>query len=181
MSTQEPKTITININVRANDIESFHDYSQADPLWANILAPVPADNFVENLNGGWYHEIAAGDTLEFELNQSEDNDAKDLQIEYVRLNPLGVVHYKNKSPLEVWSGIVDTEKTAGAVGKLGAFYLQKGSSEPAFSLVASSTMEDFSPNLNYTILFSFIDTTNIRRYCSVDPLLKTTGRNISKP
>ncbi|GAB5528150.1 MAG: hypothetical protein Roseis2KO_60220 [Roseivirga sp.] len=168
-------TIAIKLIVPVEEIQNFHLHSQENPNWANIYTPFPADNFVGGLEQARYLELFPEQTLTFEIANADEFAAAELEIEYVRLRPLGEIHYKLQSPRAVWANVIDVDQTKGAVGRLGAYYLKRSHENPPFKLITSSEMTDYSPNLAYSILFSFKDNWGTRRYCTVDPLIKTSS------
>jgi len=175
-----PDPIEVIIKVEPKVIEEFHHDSQEGHDWGNINAPFDSNNLSENVGttvGSWYQQLEAGQQMNFSLMHADP--AYGLEIVYISLNPLGVIDYKQNSPIDAWKQVLDLEKTQGAIGGFGAFYLtdpEPNSNLPLYSLVASNNLKENSPNLSYTILFSFIGIRSGRRhYCTIDPLIKTSS------
>lgn len=171
------KTRHIHIRVPVQEIAHFHDESQEGSDWANILDPFAVDNLTHAENGSWYQTLFPHETITFKISESPNQGSldPDLTIEFIRFNPLGEVNYRTQSPINAWHQLIDP-KTKGSVGELGSFYLEA----PDYTLHSSNYVNDFSPNLTYTILFSFRDVTGTRRYCTIDPLLKTSSEHTHK-
>lgn len=177
-----PTDIEVILTIDTKLIENFNRDSQEDENWGNINSPFDANNLTVNSGtnpGSWFQELSAEQVMKFKLDNESVNHG--LEIEYIRLNPLGTIDYVKQSPLEAWGEIVDLDDTKGAIGEFGSFYLtpvwhKDNHDEPAhYKLKASKDLKDNSPNLSYSILFSFVSDKNHRHYCTIDPLIKTSS------
>ena len=177
------KEVEVILSIDPQVIEDFNKDSQEGDDWGNINVPFDANNLTVNSGtnaGSWFQQLEAEQVMKFRLDK--ESMGKGLEIEYIRLNPLGSIDYVKQSPLEAWGGIIDIDDTKGAIGEFGSFYLtpvwHKDNHEaPAhYKLRASKDLNDKSPNLSYSILFSFTSGKNHRHYCTIDPLIKTSSK-----
>lgn len=175
--------VEIRLEINPQIIEDFNANSQEGTNWGSINFPFSANSLTKNVDGlgnsvSWFQKIGPGQTMDFKF--STKNPPQDLTIEFVRLNPLGEINYSVQGPNEAWSHVLDLAQTSGSIGDYGSYYLSNvdtKSTNPCYRLVTSTNLSDFSPNLSYTILFSFTGATGVKHYCTIDPLIKTTARN----
>lgn len=168
--------LEIKIRAETERIETFNSQSQQDSFWGTVKVPFEAQHFVKNDygDGMWYHNIAAEQKMKFSILTDEDAS---LRIEYIKLSLIGWIDYSIQSPRDQWDNLLDLAKTDGAIGDNGSFYLGRTAGGTTnFELVASENLQDRSPNMTYSVIFSFVDSVNgLIRYCKIDPLLKTSA------
>ena len=177
------KEVEVILSIDPQVIEDFNYESQEDEDWGNINFPFDANNLTNNTGthfGSWFQTLEAGQVMKFALDESTYHET--LEIEFIRLNPLGSINYIEKSPIEAWGRVVDLDYTEGAIGDYGSYYLAPyrteidGRKTTVYKLKGSDNLYDYSPNLSYTILFSFVGKKGNRHYCTIDPLIKTSSK-----
>lgn len=98
-------------------------------------------------------------------------------VESVRFNMIGPIDFSYSSPRGLWEEIIDLDKTRGALGAKAEFFLSQESYEDRiFDVFTSSALSYTSYNILYEIVFSF-SLHGRRKYCSIDPLIKTSSAN----
>lgn len=170
--------LDVKINIDIEGIESFNSQTPQNATWGTINEPFEANHFCQNDagDGRWYQVLHAGQRLTFSILSDENST---ILIEYIKLSLIGTLDNTQQSIRGQWGQVLDLSQTTGAVGEHGAYYLTKTDDEPNqnYEMVANENLQDRSPNLAYSIIFSFVDSiSGIVRYCKVDPLVKTSAR-----
>lgn len=103
-----------------------------------------------------------------------ENNTFIFEIDHIRLSMIGEANFMRSTPRHAWAQIFDLDKTDGAIGLHGHFYLGQSSEANNFKMITSERVGDMSCNIAYSIKFS-IQLGDHIKYCTIDPLLKTSS------
>lgn len=98
----------------------------------------------------------------------------EIEIMSLKLNLIGPLDFSRITPQTYWKEIIDVKATDGAISRDGSFYVGLNNSD-IYSFITTSSVKDSSPNLSYSLRFVLKKEGELR-YCIIDPLMRTGGR-----
>ena len=178
---------TITITIRGRDILGFNEESGIGD-WGTYLEPFDANQFmtvIETLPKGKTAEsldripVIGKDELVnisivFDPEENVEPVVVRYEIDHIRMQLVGEEVFEILTPRTAWKSVLDLDKTDGAIGFAGNFYLGQKDGQYEYQFRTSKELKDTSYNISYSIRFAVVVAGAIK-YCEIDPLIRTSG------
>lgn len=173
-----PKKFKIQININGPGILDFNSNLGMNGDWGFYGDAFDATHFLtvsyEGDNDYDPPVLYPDSEVTFEIDFGDINPTYAFEIDHIRLSMIGASEFEEATPRDAWRCIFDLDKTDGAIGYNGHFFLGQAKGADTYKVLTSPYLTDESCNLNYTIRFSIKHGGHIK-YCQIDPLMRTSS------
>lgn len=152
-------------------------------IWGDFDRPFAANHFmtVDSQSSGIKKtctsailDFRASSELSISVGSKSESNRYQLDLNYIKFKIIGVNDFDKISPRHAWKHILNLEKTDGAIGADGSFYLGELRGTGEFTVFTCDTLNAFSYNLEYQVGFTIMAEGQPNRYCVIDPLIRTS-------
>lgn len=170
----------IEIKIDGKAILDFNSNLGMSGEWGFYSDAFDANHFLEveyQGNDGVNPPMLLPDTeVTFEIDFGDVNPDYAFEIDHIRLSMIGASQFEEATPREAWNYIFDLNKTDGAIGYNGHYFLGQTHGPKIYKIRTTRNLNNESCNLNYTIRFSISHGGHIK-YCQIDPLMRTSSED----
>lgn len=172
------KKFKIEININGPGILDFNSNLGMSGEWGFYGNAFDATHFLNvnypGDNGFDPPKLYPDSEVTFEVDFGDANPDYVFEIDHIRFSMIGASEFEEATPREAWRYIFDLDKTDGAIGYNGHFFLGQADGPKRYKVRTSPNINNESCNLNYTIRFSIKHAGHIK-YCQIDPLIRTSS------
>ncbi|MEM7549602.1 MAG: hypothetical protein AAF363_08005 [Bacteroidota bacterium] len=184
MSKDKMRKVEMNLYVNLQGIIEFNANLGESGPWGSYTEPFDAVQFMTIDSGAPNLEPLDGiptfpgnSKVSIRIQPSNmDQDDYSFMVEHVRLDLIGPREFVRSSPKRLWEDVLDLEKSQGAIGSEGNFFLGQTDDERRFDIITSPALTKLSYNVLYVVCFS-IKLNGYIKYCIIDPLIRTSSGN----
>ena len=174
------KKYKIVLTIDGVGILGFNSNMGMDGDWGEYENPFDATQFMiigvepDEATSSTVPKIYPNCEIELKVIFINENINYQFAIDHIKMGMVGFAEFEKATPREAWSYLFDLNKTDGAIGANGHYYLGQTHGADEFKIFTSSNINYESCNIAYSLRFSIKYCGRIK-YCQIDPLMRTSS------